>query len=129
MGIYSEHWRSYYDLGLLPIPVEKGSKKLEVAWGEIYDKPPDTTEIFQEWAEKFSDANIAVAIGEKWAVVDPDGPEAETYTESLDLPGCPISNSSNRSVIGGSKTPSRFRRSLCLWGRTAASLKSSPGNT
>ena len=91
--IYKENWQRYLDLGLVPLPIEKETKKPLVTWTEL----PECWNVYAEWAEKFPDANISVIIGPNWAVVDPDGQEAEKFAQSLDLPLCPISNSSNRS--------------------------------
>jgi hypothetical protein len=94
--IYKNHWRSYRGLGLVPYPADRKKKCPIIRWGP--SAPPPTEADFASWEEKYPDANTWVYLGPRFVVLDPDGPEAEEFVKSLNLPPCPVSVSGNRSV-------------------------------
>lgn len=96
MGTFKRHWRKYQELGLIPYPASRKGKNPIPQWGE--DLPPPCTDDYEEWEAKYPDANIWVLLGPHFAVLDPDGPGAEEFVRSLNLPDCPISISGNKSV-------------------------------
>ena len=95
MGIFKDNWKRYRDLGFIPYPSSKKGKNPLVEWkgGAI-----PTNDLYNEWERKHPDANPWVYLGNNFAVIDPDGPGAEEYIKSLNLPPCPTSISGNKSI-------------------------------
>ena len=93
-NIFRDHWRSYHQIGLIPLPAN--GKAPLVRWKEehIARVEPDD---FARWEEQHADSNIWVYLGDDFVVIDPDGPGAEEFVQSLDLPGGPVSLSGNKS--------------------------------
>ena len=52
---------------------------------------------FTRWQEQHADSNIWAYLGDDFVVIDPDGPGAEEFVQSLSLPGGPVSLSGNKS--------------------------------
>jgi hypothetical protein len=99
--IYKNHWRSYLTLDLHPYPASPTGKNPIVQWKD--DLPDPTIDHYLFWEAKFPNANIWVKLGRGFLVIDPDGPEAETFVMGLNLPRCPTS-------ISGSKSTHRWFR-------------------
>ena len=94
MNIYKDNWKRYRDLGLIPYPASPKGKNPIPEWGN--DSVP-TNDLFSEWERKYPNANLWVRLGDCFAVIDPDGPGAEEFVQSLNLPKCPISISGGKS--------------------------------
>ncbi len=95
MGIFKDNWGRYRELGFIPYPSSKKGKNPLVEWkgGAI-----PTNDLYSEWEKKHPDANLWVYLGNSFAVIDPDGPGAEEYVKSLNLPNCPTSISGKKST-------------------------------
>jgi len=93
---FKHYWKSYLKLGLIPYPASKSGKNPIVPWKD--DLPAPCSDDYSDWEEKYPDANIWVLIGDKFAVIDPDGKGAEEFVQSLNLPRCPTSITGNKSV-------------------------------
>ncbi|MGA2464684.1 MAG: bifunctional DNA primase/polymerase [Thermodesulfobacteriota bacterium] len=96
-SIFKTHWKEYFDLGLPPYPADKKRPIVKLqndATGEYirYSK-----EDCERWAEENPHANIWVLIGSKFVIFDPDGPLAEAFVQSLNLPKCPTAKSGGKS--------------------------------
>lgn len=93
--IFKDNWRSYQKLGLIPYPASKNGKNPIPKWKDL---PDPVTDEFLDWEDRFPDANIWVLLGKGNVVIDPDGPGAEEFVKSLNLPKCPTSISGNKSI-------------------------------
>jgi len=94
-NIFKDNWRSYQKLGLIPYPASTKGKNPIPKWKDL---PDPVTDEYLDWEERFPDANIWLLLGNKYAVIDPDGPGAEDFVKSLNLPKCPTSISGNKSI-------------------------------
>lgn len=93
---YRDHYQSYLKLGLIPYPASKSGKNPIVQWKD--DLPNPISHDYTFWEQEYPNANIWVKLGKKFAVIDPDGPEAEKFVGGLNLPRCPTSISGNKSI-------------------------------
>ena len=102
--LYKDHWQSYLKLGLIPFPALKTDKYPldEIKWGQYQEDPPCSDE-YLEWEDRYADYNIWVLLKE-FVVIDPDGPGAEEFVQSLNLPKCPTSISGRKSIHRWFKT-------------------------
>jgi P4 family phage/plasmid primase-like protien len=95
-NLYKDKWKSYLKLGLIPYPASRNGKNPIVPWKD--DLPAPCSDDYAEWEERYPDANIWVLLGNDFIVIDPDGPGAEEFAKSLNLPKCPTSKSGNISI-------------------------------
>jgi len=95
-NIFKDNWRQYQSLGFVPYPASRKKKHPIVSWKN--DSAQPTLEDYLEWEKKYPGANLWVLIGYGFAVIDPDGPGAEDFVKTLNLPECPTSISGNRSI-------------------------------
>jgi hypothetical protein len=93
--IFKDNWKRYKDLGLIPYPASPKGKNPIPQWRD--DSVP-TNDLFSEWERKYFNANVWVRLGDRFAVIDPDGPGAEEFVQSLSLPLSPTSISGNKSI-------------------------------
>jgi hypothetical protein len=94
-NIFKDNWRSYQKLGFIPYPASTKGKNPIPKWKDL---PEPVTDEYLDWEERFPDANIWVLLGKGNIVIDPDGPGAEEFVKSLNLPKCPTSISGNKSI-------------------------------
>lgn len=94
-NLYKDHWRSYLKLGFIPYPASQNGKNPIPKWKDL---PDPITDEYTDWEERFPDANIWLLLGKEYVVIDPDGPGAEEFVKSLNLPQCPTSISGNKSI-------------------------------
>jgi len=106
--IYKDHWESYRDLGLIPLPGCKDKKASIVPYKKYEDKSP-LNEAFLKWEKEFPDHNIFVLLN-NFLVVEGDSEEGEKFIQSLNLPPCPTSSSGKRSVHRWFKNPSSLEK-------------------
>ena len=94
VNIYKDNCDLYRNMGLIPVPAIR--KAPIVKWGEagLVDFVSDD---FGKWKEDYPDANIWALLGDEFVVIDPDGPAAEEFVQSLDLPEGPVSISGGKS--------------------------------
>lgn len=105
--LFKNNWKLYSKLGLIPYPASKNGKNPIVQWKD--DLPDPVSDDFIDWEEKYPDANLWVKIGDGFAVIDPDGPGAERFVRSLNLPKCPVSISGKKSTHRWSKLSSPLK--------------------
>jgi hypothetical protein len=105
-NIFKDNWRSYQKLGLIPYPASTKGKNPIPKWKDL---PDPVTDEYLDWEERFPDANIWVLLGKRNIVIDPDGPGAEEFVKSLNLPKCPTSISGNKSIHRWFKTSSPIK--------------------
>ena len=100
MNIFKDNWKRYFEIGLTPYPAAKNRKYPpdSIKWKKEIPPEKVTPEICEEWGKKFSGCGVWVIIGNRLAVIDPDGPGAEEFVQSLNLPPCPTSISGKKSV-------------------------------
>ncbi len=91
--LFKENWKFYYDLGLMPFPASQKGKNPIVPWKDVQP----SLSILTKWEDHHSNSNIWVRLGDRFDVIDPDGPGAEEFVQSLNLPPCPTSCSGHKS--------------------------------
>lgn len=106
MNIFKDNWKRYRELGLIPYPASPKGKNPIPQWKD--DSVP-THDLFSEWERKYPNANLWVRLGDRFAVIDPDGPGAEEFVQSLNLPECPVSISGGKSRHRWFKTSSPIK--------------------
>ncbi len=79
-NIYKDNCDLYRNMGLVPLPAN--GKAPVVNWGEE-DLVHLVSDDFANWKEKYPDANIWAQLGYENVVIDPDGPGAEEFVQSL----------------------------------------------
>lgn len=107
-GIYASAWSSYTQLGFAVFPASRKDKQPLVRWRKDEDGdplPPPTQDDYQLWESKFPDANIFLQLDDHFAVIEGDGPGAEEFIKSFNLPKTPVVISGGRSIHRYFKTP------------------------
>jgi hypothetical protein len=94
VNIYEDNWKRFYNLGFFPYPAARDGKNPVVKWKEGLP----TFDTLKEWGQQYPDFNLWIKLGDKYAVIDPDGLGAEDFVKSLNLPPCPTSISGNKSI-------------------------------
>lgn len=104
MEIFKNNIKKYIIWGLTPFPAAKDAKKPIVEWKDVNP----SAVAYERWSGEYATSNIWVRL-EDYVVIDPDGPEAEAFVKSLNLPVGPISASSNRSIHRWFRNPSPIK--------------------
>ncbi len=105
MPIFKDNYRKYLSLGLTPFPASRNGKNPIEKWKDV----APTDELYSDWEKKYPNANIWLLLGNQFVVIDPDGPGAEEFVKSLNLPPCPTSISGNKSTHRWFKSPSPIK--------------------
>jgi len=95
--IFKCHWKNYHGIGLIPFPAL--DKRPLVSWKDETTGEPiqPTPEDYKKWEKEYTYNNVWVLLGPNRIALDPDGPLAEEFVQSLNLPDCPISKSGGKS--------------------------------
>jgi len=123
--IFKGNWSKYRELGLTPYPASKTGKRPIPAWK---GNPSFNNDDFQNWEEEYPAENIWVRLGDQFAVIDPDGPGAEEFVQSLNLPECPTSISGNKSIHRWFRVSSPIKPIKALNGHDQTFLEVRTGN-